>query len=89
MKHYNLRLELAAVLLLTAMLTGCSEGNPAETESAPGIKNFKKGRVFPAFFMSKTGFRESQGQIKPRSDQNGAGFHPRLFQPPVYHGKTG
>ncbi len=36
MKHYDLRFELAAVVLLTAMLTGCSENNPAETESAPG-----------------------------------------------------
>ena len=36
MKHYNLRFELAAVVLLTAILTGCSDGNPAETESAPG-----------------------------------------------------
>ena len=36
MKHYHLRFELAAVVLLTAMLTGCSDGNPTETESAPG-----------------------------------------------------
>ena len=36
MKHDNLRFELAAVVLLTVMLTGCSDGNPAETESAPG-----------------------------------------------------
>ncbi len=36
MKHYDLRFEVAAVVLLTAMLTGCSEDNPAETESAPG-----------------------------------------------------
>ena len=36
MKHYDLRFELAAVVLLTAMSTGCSEDNRAETESAPG-----------------------------------------------------
>ena len=36
MMYRYLRCELAAVLLLTAMLTGCSEGSPAETESAPG-----------------------------------------------------
>jgi len=36
MKHYDLSFEVAAVVLLTAMLTGCSEDNPAETESAPG-----------------------------------------------------
>ncbi len=35
MKHYDLRFELAVVVLLTAMLTGCSEGTPVETESAP------------------------------------------------------
>ena len=36
MRHYDLRFELAAIELLTAMLTGCSEDNPSETESAPG-----------------------------------------------------
>jgi len=36
MMYRYLRSELAAVVLLTAMLTGCSGANPAETESAPG-----------------------------------------------------
>ncbi len=36
MKHDHLRFELAAVVLLTAMLTGCSDGSPAETEPTPG-----------------------------------------------------
>ncbi len=35
MMHLYLRCELAALVLLTAMLTGCSGDNPTETESAP------------------------------------------------------
>ena len=36
MMYRYLRCELAALVFLTAMLTGCSGDNPAETESAPG-----------------------------------------------------
>ncbi len=36
MKHCDLKFELAALVFFTAMLTGCSEGSPAETDSAPG-----------------------------------------------------
>ena len=36
MMYRYLRFELATIVLLTAMLTGCSEDTPAETESAPG-----------------------------------------------------
>ncbi len=36
MKHCDLRFELVALVLFTAMLTGCSGDSPAETESAPG-----------------------------------------------------
>ena len=35
MMYRYLRCDLAALVLLTAMLTGCSGDNPAETESAP------------------------------------------------------
>jgi len=35
MMYRYLRCELAALVFLTAMLTGCSGDNPAETESAP------------------------------------------------------
>jgi len=35
MMHRYLRCDLAAFVFLTAMLTGCSGDNPAETESAP------------------------------------------------------
>ncbi len=35
MMYRYLRCELAAFVFLTAMLTGCSGDNPAETESAP------------------------------------------------------
>ena len=36
MMYRYLRCDLAALVLLTAMLTGCAGDNPAETESAPG-----------------------------------------------------
>ena len=36
MMYRYLRCELAVLVLLTAMLTGCAGDNPAETESAPG-----------------------------------------------------
>ncbi len=35
MMYRYLRCELAALMFLTAMLTGCAGDNPAETESAP------------------------------------------------------
>ena len=36
MNHCDLKFELVALVFFTAMLTGCSEGSPAETDSAPG-----------------------------------------------------
>ncbi len=63
MKHYHLRFELAAVVLFTAMLTGCSDGNPAETESAPEpavssgpARSFGAGLEFeaPSTWISET-----------------------------------
>ena len=43
MMYRYLRCELAALVFLTAMLTGCSGDNPAETESAPETRRFPPG----------------------------------------------